>query len=124
MSFLFGPKVEEADVKETADGLASEPGAVLIDVREPHEWRAGHASGARHIPLAQLPGSLDQLPREAPVYLICATGNRSRNAAAFLQKNGFSRPVNVRDRRLAARRPADRALNRGSPLIVHADASV
>ena len=96
MSFLFGTKVEEADVKETAEGLASEPGAVLIDVREPHEWRAGHARGARHIPLAQLPGSLDQLPREAPVYLICATGNRSRTAAAFLQKNGFSRPVNVR----------------------------
>ncbi|HSI98844.1 MAG TPA: rhodanese-like domain-containing protein [Patescibacteria group bacterium] len=96
MSFLFGPKVDEADVRETADGLATEPGAVLIDVREPHEWRAGHARGARHIPLAQLPGSLDQLPREAPVYLICATGNRSRNAAAFLQKNGFRRPVNVR----------------------------
>ena len=96
MSFLFGPKVDEADVKETADGLATDPGAVLIDVREPHEWRAGHARGARHIPLAQLPGSIDQLPREAPVYLICATGNRSRTAAAYLHKTGFSRPVNVR----------------------------
>jgi rhodanese-related sulfurtransferase len=96
MSFPFGPKVDEADVKETADSLAREAGAVLIDVREPDEWRAGHARGARHIPLAQLPASLDDLPREAPVYLICATGNRSRNAAAFLQKNGFSRPVNVR----------------------------
>jgi rhodanese-related sulfurtransferase len=96
MSFLFGPKVDEADVNETADGLATEPGAMLIDVRDPHEWRAGHARGARHIPLAQLPGSLAQLPREAPVYLICATGNRSRNAAAYLRKHGFSRPVNVR----------------------------
>jgi len=96
MSFLFGPKVEEADVQATADGLATQPGAVLIDVREPHEWRVGHARGARHIPLAQLPGILDQQPREAPVYLICATGHRSRNAAAYLQKNGFSRPVNVR----------------------------
>lgn len=96
MSFLFGPKVTEADVQEAADRLAAEPGAVLIDVREPHEWRAGHARGARHIPLAELPGRMDQLPREAPVYLICATGNRSRTAAAFLQRNGFSRPVNVR----------------------------
>ena len=95
MSFLFGPKVDEADVQATAEALANDAG-VLIDVRETHEWRAGHARGARHIPLAQLPGSLDQLPREAPVYLICATGNRSRTAAAYLQKNGFSRPVNVR----------------------------
>ena len=96
MSFLFGPKVDEADVKETSDGLTTESRAVLIDVREPHEWRSGHARGARHIPLAQLSASLDQLPRDAPVYLICATGNRSRTAAAFLLKNGFSRPVNVR----------------------------
>ena len=96
MSFLFGPEVTEADVQEAADRLAAEPGAVLIDVREPHAWRAGHARGARHIPLAELPGRMDQLPREAPVYLICATGNRSRTAAAFLQRNGFSRPVNVR----------------------------
>lgn len=96
MSFLFGPKVNEADAKDAAGRLATEPGAVLIDVREPHEWRAGHARGARHIPLGELPGRMEQLPREAPVYLICATGNRSRTAAAFLQKNGFSRPVNVR----------------------------
>lgn len=96
MSFLFGPKVEEADVQTTADGLAIEPGAVLVDVREADEWRAGRARGARHIPLGQLPESLDQLPREAPVYLICASGNRSRRAAAYLQKNGFNRPVNVR----------------------------
>ncbi len=96
MSLLFGPKVDEASVKETSEGLASEADAVLIDVREPHEWRAGHARGAQTIPLAQLPASLDRLPREASIYLICATGNRSRNAAAFRQKNGFSKPVNVR----------------------------
>jgi queuine tRNA-ribosyltransferase len=96
MSFLFGPKVEEADVKETVDGLTADPGAVLIDVREQHEWKSGHAHGARHIPLGDLPAKLDELPREAPVYLICATGNRSRNAATFLTKNGFDRPINVR----------------------------
>ena len=111
MSFPFEPKVDEADVQATADGLATEPGAVLIDVREPHEWRAGHARGARHIPLAQLPDSLDELPREAPIYLICATGNRSRTAAAFLQKGGFSKPVNVRGGTVAWQRagfPIDR----------------
>lgn len=111
MRFLFGPKVDEADVKEAAEGLVAEPGAVLVDVREPREWRAGHARGARHIPLGQLPASLDQLPREAPVYLICASGNRSRNATAYLQKHGFSRPVNVRGGTAAWRRaglPMDR----------------
>ena len=96
MSFLFGPRVDEADVHQTADDLAADPRAVLVDVREPQEWRAGHARGARHIPLAQLAGRLDDLPRQAPVYLICASGNRSRKATAILLKNGFDRPINVR----------------------------
>jgi rhodanese-related sulfurtransferase len=95
MSFLFGPKVEEADVREVAASLPND-GGLLVDVREPHEWRAGRARGARHIPLKQLPASLDELPRTAPIYLICATGNRSRTAAAYLKRAGFDRPVNVR----------------------------
>ena len=111
MSFLFGPKFDEVDVKETVDGLAVDPGAVLVDVREQHEWTAGHARGARHIPLGDLPAKLGELPREAPVYLICATGNRSRNAAAFLTKHGFARPISVRGGTVAWQRaglPIDR----------------
>ncbi len=103
MSFLFGPKVEQADVKEVADALPQD-GAVLVDVREPHEWRSGHAPGARHIPLQQLPQQLASLPRTAPVYLICRSGNRSHTAAAFLQRNGFERPVNVRGGMIAWQR--------------------
>lgn len=110
MSFLFRPRVEEAEVTDASEGLRRE-GAVLVDVREPHEWRAGRAHGARHIPLDQLPASLDQLPRTAPIYLICATGNRSRTAAAYLKKAGFERPINVRGGTAAWRRaglPIDR----------------
>ena len=88
-------EVEEADVADVAAALPHDD-AVLIDVREPWEWHAGHARGARHIPLADLPASLDSLPRSAPVYLICATGRRSHNAAAFLRQSGFARPINVR----------------------------
>jgi len=95
MSFLFGPRVEEADVREASDALPKD-GAVLVDVREPHEWRGGHVPGSRHIPLNQLPAQLDALPRTAPIYLICRSGNRSHNAAAFLKRNGFERPINVR----------------------------
>jgi rhodanese-related sulfurtransferase len=102
MSFLFGPKVEEADVKQTSEALGgADDDAVLIDVREPHEWRAGRARGARHIPLAQLPQQLEGLPRQAPVYLICRSGNRSHTAAAYLKKAGFERPINVRGGMLA-----------------------
>lgn len=93
----FGPRpsVEEADVRRTADALANEPEAVLVDVREPEEWSQGRARGARHIPLRQLPDHLDALPRAAPVYLICRSGSRSATAAAYLRQAGFERPVNV-----------------------------
>jgi rhodanese-related sulfurtransferase len=102
MSFLFGPRVEEADVKETSTALGDEDGeALLIDVREPHEWRAGRARGARHIPLGELPDHLDRLPRAAPVYLICRSGNRSHTAAKYLKQAGFERPINVRGGMLA-----------------------
>jgi rhodanese-related sulfurtransferase len=103
MSFLFGPKVEQADVKEVADALPKD-GGVLVDVREPHEWRSGHAPAAKHIPLQQLPAQLSSLPKDAPIYLICRSGNRSHTAAAFLQRNGFERPVNVRGGMIAWQR--------------------
>lgn len=68
---------------------------ILVDVREPHEWRAGHAAGARHIPLAELPQQLAELPKDVPVYLICASGGRSRSAAEMLDQAGFVSPINV-----------------------------
>ena len=95
--------VEEADVRDTGAAVGRNEG-VLIDVREDFEWREGHAAGARHIPLMQLPGRLDELPRDTPVYLICATGNRSGRAAEYLGQNGFERPINVRGGTVAWRR--------------------
>ena len=88
--------MEEADVAEVAAALPADHNAVLIDVREDFEWRLGHADGARHIPLKQLADHLDELPRSAPLYLICATGSRSANAARYLKQAGFERPINVR----------------------------
>lgn len=63
-------------------------GAVVIDVREPFEYAAGHVPGARLLPLAQVPQYVGELAGRAPVYVICATGNRSLAAAEFLSVNG------------------------------------
>lgn len=63
--------------------------AVLLDVREDDEWAAGHAPGAVHIPLAQVPSRLDELPPDDDVYVICRSGGRSAQAAAWLNRNGY-----------------------------------
>lgn len=69
--------------------------AVLIDVREPDEWAAGHVAGATHIPLADLPARLDEVPRDRPVLLFCRSGNRSGRATAFLRQQGYRQATNV-----------------------------
>lgn len=63
-------------------------GALLLDVREPDEWDAGHPPQARHLPLGQLPANLDRLPRDREIVVICRSGNRSRHAAGALARSG------------------------------------
>ncbi|MEU5941337.1 rhodanese-like domain-containing protein [Micromonospora sp. NPDC047548] len=62
-------------------------GAVLLDVRDPAEWRAGHAPRARHIPLGQLADRIGELPSDRPVVTVCRSGARSRQAAALLARH-------------------------------------
>jgi len=64
-------------------------GAVLLDVREPAEWQAGHAPGARHIPLGALTSRLDEVPRSQRVVVVCRSGSRSARATALLARSGF-----------------------------------
>lgn len=70
-------------------------GALLIDVREPMEWREGHAHGAKHIPLGSLPTRLSELPTDREILTICRSGNRSSRAQQFLLANGYSKVLNV-----------------------------
>lgn len=67
--------------------------ALLLDVREDDEWAAGHASGALHIPLAQVPERLAELG-EGTVHVLCKSGGRSAQAVAWLNLNGVD-AVNV-----------------------------
>ncbi|WP_346764620.1 rhodanese-like domain-containing protein [Rhodococcus sp. HNM0569] len=60
----------------------------VVDVRESDEFTAGHVPGAQHLPLAELPGALERIVGPDPVYLICASGNRSLKAARLLADAG------------------------------------
>lgn len=65
--------------------------AVLLDVREQDEWDAGHAPGAVHIPLGELPSRLDELPDTdaGTLAVTCRGGGRSSRAVAWLSQQGF-----------------------------------
>ena len=75
--------VTAAQAAALADG-----GAVLLDVREPHEWQAGHAPRARHIPLSQLARRAAELPERRALVTVCRSGARSARAAAMLARQG------------------------------------
>ena len=66
-----------------------EQGAVLLDVREDDEWRAGHAPQARHVPLGSLANRQEDIPVDAPLVAVCRSGQRSSTAATALSRAGY-----------------------------------
>ena len=64
-------------------------GAPVIDVREPGEYVSGHVPGAVLMPMGQLPSRTGELDRSRPVYVICASGNRSSAMTDYLRGAGF-----------------------------------
>ena len=68
----------------------STPGAVLLDVRTPEEYAAGHIPGSRNVPLDELHRS--ELPEDpgTPLFVCCLSGARSRQAALLLRQAGYS----------------------------------
>ncbi len=83
------------DVKQAQ--IMSKEGALLLDVREPEEFSAGHAPNAKLIPLGQLSARLQDIAtyKDKPIVVICRSGRRSGIAVGQLQSAGFTQVSNV-----------------------------
>lgn len=68
-----------------------EQGAKVVDVREPYEYQSGHVPGAQNIPLNRFAAALSSLPKDQKLVIVCASGNRSGQAAEYLMRHGFER---------------------------------
>ena len=91
LDFLHRPGLEEGLAQYQAI-----PGAVLLDVRTPEEYAAGHLPGSRNLPLQQLDEADDRLPSpDTPVFVYCRSGDRSGQAALMLRQMGFARVENI-----------------------------
>lgn len=80
--------VPEVSVEALRAALASEDPPLVIDVREPYEWRLVRMAEARHIPMNEIPAQLDTITRDREVVVICAHGSRSYSVAAWLIEQG------------------------------------
>lgn len=86
-----GKELTPGEVAEAADEL------LLIDVREPSEYEAGHIAGSRLIPLGTLTETIESVvdDKTQAMVLYCATGARSGIGAAFLAGKGYSNVSNM-----------------------------
>ncbi len=85
------PQIAVGDLRESlAHGAVT-----LIDVRNRNEWNLGHIAEARHIALGYLGDRLDEIPRDKPIVLQCASGARSMIGASILRARGLDRVVNL-----------------------------
>jgi adenylyltransferase/sulfurtransferase len=64
---------------------------VLVDVREPHEYAAGHLPDSIHLPLAEMDMRHGELPPDRELVFICRSGTRSRRACQIAAAHGFTR---------------------------------
>lgn len=84
--------VPQADVRQLSAAMTGD--VVVIDVREPFEYASGHIPGAVHLPMHLVPLRLEDIPKAKPVYVVCATGNRSWQVCHYLNQHGLS-AINV-----------------------------
>ena len=83
------------DIDVTGAYSLSRQGVTVIDVREPHEYQAGHVPGARNLPLGQLDTWAETLDSEGAYVVICRSGKRSAKATQGLEAKGFKNLRNV-----------------------------
>ena len=86
-------KVPEIDIFEAQKRVAD--GAILVDVREQHEYDEAHIPKAQLIPLSEFTSKYEDLPKDKPLIMQCRSGARSAQATQYLLDNGYKDVVNM-----------------------------
>lgn len=91
--FTGGPWVTPAQ----ATLLINREDGAIIDVREPAEYAAGHALGAKNVPMPRIASAGADLAKrkDKPVIVYCETGERASKAAAALKQQGYTRVASL-----------------------------
>ncbi len=84
---MTSPAAPEVSAHAAADLV--EAGAVLLDVREQHEWDAGHAPQAQHLPMSELSSRVSELAKDVQLICVCHVGGRSAAVSAALSQAGW-----------------------------------
>jgi len=90
LSGLFGSAVPALSAVELNEKLKFGKHPLVLDVRQPDEFRQAHIAGAKLIPLGELYKRIKELPQGREIVCVCASGSRSSSAAKKLMKEGYT----------------------------------
>ena len=87
---------KQNDINQGVKDYHNIPGAVLLDVRTPQEYREGHIPGSKNLPLQTI-DKVDSIVenKDTVLYVYCHSGARSRQATAMLQQMGYANVQNI-----------------------------
>ena len=81
----------EIDTEQLKGWLTTEESFTLVDIREPHELRSGHAKSALLLRMNDIPNRIDELPsKDTRLVIYCAAGSRSFGVAHWLREQGWT----------------------------------
>jgi sulfur-carrier protein adenylyltransferase/sulfurtransferase len=91
------PRVNAEELRQLLGGASSEAEAAptIVDVREVHEFQAGHLDGSVNIPLGELSRRIGELSAQAPVVFVCRSGRRSQTACELSARAGVQRVADL-----------------------------
>lgn len=86
MGYMSPESVPTTNINEIPEVIPAD--LVVLDVREQHEWDAGHIDGAVHIPMSQLQNRVGELDPATHTVVVCHMGGRSARVTSWLHEQG------------------------------------
>ena len=87
--------IQQVDVNELKEILQKTTSKqIIIDVREPEEYTAGHIPGVPLLPMHSIPAMVEGFSKDKEYIFVCRSGNRSQNVSLFLKENGIENVIN------------------------------
>jgi len=88
--------LKQPDINQGVKDYLHTPGAVLLDVRTPQEYRDGHIPGSKNLPLQTVDSIVSVAEnKDTELYVYCWSGARSLQAAGILQRMGYTNVKNI-----------------------------
>ena len=92
-----GHSFEEIGSQQLVEKREHNGQLLIVDVREPYEYKEGHIPGSKLIPLGQLTQRLNELDdKDQEIIMVCRSGSRSSSASQQLAKLGYKKIFNLR----------------------------